>query len=88
MKTLVVIWAAALLSGIGTVGYISNGINQLVVKQHECVVQCPNVDVQPAEANLQGSSVQLQNVPSDELELQPALGYKALNWQVDNLRVQ
>lgn len=88
MKALVIIWVAALLSGVGTVGYISNGINQAIVKQQECVLQCPNVNVQPAANTVQiTSTVPLQSDGGDT-DIQPALGYKALNWQTQTLRVQ
>ena len=87
MKALVIIWVAALLSGVGTVGYISNGINQMVVKQHDCYLQCPNVDVQPAHNVVQLTSTAPLQATADP-ELQPALGYKSLNWQVTNLEVR
>jgi len=88
MKALVVIWVAALLSGVTTVGYINSEVNKLVVKQQpQCAVQCPNVDVQPAYNTVQVTST--QPLQSDgEYELQPALGYKALEWQVDHLEVR
>ncbi|UOF77978.1 hypothetical protein [Caudoviricetes sp.] len=87
MKALIVIWAAALVSGVGTVGYISHGIDQLIVKQTECTIQCPNVDLQPAKNVVQVTS----NAPlqaTADYELQPALGYKALNWDVEKLEVR
>lgn len=88
MKTLVVIWVAALLSGVGTVGYINSEMNHLVVKQTpDCVLQCPNVDIQPARNTVQVTSTAPLQATSD-VELQPALGYKALEWQVDHLEVR
>jgi len=87
MKTLVVIWVAALLSGIGTVGYINSEMNHLVVKQSDCVLQCPNVELQPARNTVQVTSSAPLQATSD-VELQPALGYKALEWHVDHLEVR
>ena len=95
MKTLVVIWVAALLSGIGTVGYINNEMNHLVVtqeqallgKQSDCAIQCPNVELQPAPNVVQVTSTAPLQATSD-VELQPALGYKALEWHVDHLEVR
>ena len=87
MKALVIIWVAALLSGVGTVGYISTELDKVAIQQRECVTQCPNVAVQDAPNVVQvTSSKPLQDDPSDEL--QPALGYKALNWEVQNLEVR
>ena len=87
MKALVVIWVAALLSGVGTVGYINSEVNSLVVKQSECSIQCPNVNPQYAPNTVQvTSTAPLQD--TTDVELQPALGYKALNWNVEHLEVR
>jgi hypothetical protein len=93
MKVLALIWAVAILSGVVAVQYVNASINQLVTKPIavERTVVTPNLQggsinaaeaLQPARVTLQGSSPQLQAQTGgngQNYELQPALGYGALN---------
>ncbi|NDD85673.1 hypothetical protein EBZ38_15535 [bacterium] len=73
---------------ICTVAILSTELDHMVVRQDtECVLQCPNVELQPARNTVQVTSTAPLQATSD-VELQPALGYKALNWQVDHLEVR
>lgn len=75
MKTAIVIWVCALISGVGCVGYVSNSIDTLAAEN----LQQATVELQPAENVVQLTSTAPLQATS-EPELQPALGYKALNW--------
>lgn len=92
MKALIVIYTVAALSGLTAVGYVNNVINDLAVKpashSHQLVtvyqeqggnretiqVTVPNAP-QQAKASVQGNQ-------EDGDNLQPALGYGALNWNM------
>lgn len=86
MKTLAAIWIAVLISAVGTVGYVNASINSLVVGKtftidhvSEPVNPQSTISVkvlQPA-ANVQADQT---GGNGQDYELQPALGYNALNW--------
>lgn len=88
MKTLIVIWVAALLSGVGTIGYINSSVDQLIIKQADCFIQCPNVNVQPAVNTVQVTSTKPLQSANESSDIQPVLGYKALYWNTVNLQVR
>lgn len=83
MKTAIIIWVCAIISGVGCVGYVNASIDTLATEN----LQPANVQLQPAENTVQLTSTAPLQATSDP-ELQPALGYKALNWQVNNLEVR
>lgn len=94
MKVLLIIWTAAILSGIVAVNYVNSTIDALAAQNKPTnqsrTVVAGNLQgsvysselLQPAIAHVQGSSPQLQAQTGgngQNYELQPALGYGALN---------
>lgn len=92
MKTLIAIYAIAVITGISSVGYVNTTINKLVAVNK---AQGQQVDeqylqggedntvytLQPAIRVTQAESTSLQSEPESP-ELQPAAGYQALNWKL------
>lgn len=96
IKQLAVIYTAAIVSGGFAFTYISHGIDALSVQpvSHTAsTVVTANLQgnvfdtykLQPANVIVQGSNVQVQpqvGGNGNDDELQPALGYGALNWVI------
>lgn len=85
MKTAIIIWVCALISGVGCVKYVDTSLNNAIAADN---LQPAVVELQPAENTVQLTSTAPLQAAPEEPELQPALGYKALDWNVNNLTVQ
>lgn len=83
MKTLAAIWIAVLLSGTGATVYVNHTLDEVALQNTMTARQ-----LQPADNTVQVTSTIPLQSDGGATDIQPALGYKALNWETTNLKVQ